>query len=106
MGIFGMFKGKDINKGVEEFSAGKEGWLLDVRAKHEYETGHIPGSKNVPVQVIERVKTLVKDKGLPVYVYCQTGARSRQAAKALKVMGYSNVHDIGGISSYTGKLVR
>ena len=30
MGIFSKLLGKDINKGVEEFNASAEGWLLDV----------------------------------------------------------------------------
>ncbi|MGN0072710.1 MAG: rhodanese-like domain-containing protein [Coriobacteriales bacterium] len=106
MGIFSKLMGKDINKGVEEFNALTEGWLLDVRAKHEFVTGHIPGAKNVPLPVIERANTLIKDKSQPVYVYCQSGSRSRQAANALKVLGFTNVHDIGGIASYTGKLVK
>ena len=49
MGIFSKLLGKDINKGVEEFNASAEGWLLDVRAKHEYDAGHIPGAKSVPL---------------------------------------------------------
>ena len=52
MGIFSKLLGKDINKGVEEFNASAEGWLLDVRAKHEYDAGHIPGAKSVPLPVI------------------------------------------------------
>ena len=106
MGIFSKLLGKDINKGVEEFNASAEGWLLDVRAKHEYDAGHIPGAKSVPLPEIERANKLIKDKSQPVYVYCLSGGRSRQAANALKVLGFTNVHDIGGISSYNGKLVK
>ena len=80
--------------------------LLDVRTPAEYRGGHIKGAKNVPLQSIEKALSVVKSKNSPVFVYCHSGARSRQAVGALQKMGYENVKNIGGIASYTGKVER
>ena len=55
MGFFDFLKGLDINQGVKEYNATDGAVLLDVRTPDEYRGGHIPGSKNVPLQSIEKV---------------------------------------------------
>ena len=106
MGFFNFLKGPDINQGVKEYSATDGAILLDVRTPDEYRQGHIPGSKNVPLQSIDKVDSVVENKDTPIFVHCLSGARSRQAAAVLQQMGYSNVKDIGGISAYAGKVER
>lgn len=71
----------------------------------EYREGHIPDSRNIPLQSLEQIGKTVRDKNIPVYVYCYSGGRSRQAVKLLTKMGYSNVKNLGGIASYSGKVV-
>ncbi len=104
MGFFDFLKGPDINEGVMEYNKTSGAVLLDVRTPGEYREGHIPGSTNVPLQAIDRVRDVVKDKDTPLFVHCLSGARSRQAAAYLRQMGYSNVKNIGGISAYKGKV--
>ena len=106
MGFFDFLKGPDINQGVKEYSATDDAVLLDVRTPGEYREGHIPGSKNVPLQSIDKVGDIIENKGTPIFVHCLSGARSRQATAVLQQMGYSNVKNIGGISAYTGKVER
>ena len=106
MGFFDFLKGPDINQGVKEFSATDGAVLLDVRTPDEYRQGHIPESKNVPLQSIDKVTVMINNKATPIFVHCLSGARSRQAAAVLQQMGYSNVKNIGGISAYTGKVER
>lgn len=48
MGLFDLFTGANINKGVEEWQATENAVLLDVRSASEYQQGHIPGSVNIP----------------------------------------------------------
>lgn len=103
MGIFDMFHGPDINSGVEEFLSIPGAMLLDVRSSGEYASGHIPGSKNLPLQSIDKAPSVVENKAVPLYVYCQSGARSRQASGVLEAMGY-NVKNIGGIAAWRGKV--
>ena len=106
MGFLDFLKGADINSGVDEFKATPGALLLDVRTPQEYRSGHIPGSENVPLQVIDGATGRLEAKDTPVFVYCQSGGRSSQAAAALKRMGYSCVKNIGGIASYSGTLER
>lgn len=104
MGFFDMFKPKDMNEGVKEFQSVSGAVLLDVRTPEEYSEGHVPGSKNVPLQMIDKVTSVVDNKETPLYVYCYSGSRSSQAVSELERMGYIDVNNIGGISSYSGKV--
>ena len=104
MGIFDFFKHPDINQGVQEYKNAAGAVLLDVRTPQEYRDGHIPGSQNVPLQQLDKVEEVTENKDTVLYVYCRSGARSRQAVSLLKHMGYTNVHNIGGIAAYSGKV--
>ncbi len=75
MGLFNLFKRVDINAEVEAIKSVENAVLLDVRTEDEYSDGHIPGSKNVPVENIEKVVDVINDKDTPVYVYCLRGSR-------------------------------
>ena len=106
MRFFDFLKGPDINQGVKEYSTTDDAVLLDVRTPDEYRQGHIPGSKNVPLQSIDKVTVMINNKATPIFVHCLSGARSRQASAILQQMGYTNVKNIGGISAYAGKVER
>lgn len=104
MGFFDFLHGADINEGVELFRSTPGALLLDVRTAQEYAGGHIPGSVNIPLQELERAKSVIPAKDTPVFVHCLSGARSRQAASLLKQAGYLNVQNIGGISAWRGEV--
>lgn len=106
MSFLDLFKKADINEGLERYRQETDAVLLDVRTEEEYAEGHIEGSMNIPLPVIRTAKKKIKNMSVPIYIYCLSGARSRQAAEALKTMGYTKVMDIGGISGYRGKIVR
>ena len=106
MGFFDLFKQPDFGQGIKDYQNAPGAVLLDVRTPQEYKGGHIPGSRNVPLQAIDKVTSVVKNKDTVLYVYCQSGARSRQAAGALQRMGYRNVRNIGGMAAYTGRVVK
>ena len=80
--------------------------LLDVRTPQEYRDGFISGSKNIPLGTIDKVDSVVENKDTVLFVYCYSGARSRQATSMLQGMGYTNVNNIGGIAAYSGKVAR
>ena len=80
--------------------------LIDVREKDEFAGGHIPGAINLPLSSIAASPDKLPQKDTPVYVYCLSGARSRQAAGFLEKNGYTNVNNIGGISRYKGPVER
>ena len=106
MGFFDFLKQPDINKGVADYRNTEGAMLLDVRTPQEYREGHIPGSKNVPLQTLDKVRLVVENKDAELFVYCYSGARSKQATVALGQMGYTNVQNIGGIAAYHGKVER
>ena len=106
MGFFDFFKQPDIHQGVKEFRQREGAILLDVRTPQEYREGHIPGRKNVPLQQLDKISFVADNKNIPLFVYCYSGSRSRQAASMLQHMGYTNVQNIGGIAAYQGKVER
>lgn len=77
------------------------GEVLDVRTPAEYRAGHIRQAKNVPLQQIAQYQP----KAQPIYVICQSGMRSKQAAKQLQKKGYNVINVRGGMNQWTGKRV-
>lgn len=106
MGFFDFLRVPDINQGVDEQKVIAGSILLDVREADEYRSAHIPGSRNIPLHSLEKIRSVTNNKDTPVYVYCYSGARSRQASAALRRMGYTNVKNIGGIAAWRGKVER
>ena len=104
MGLFDFLHGPDINEGLEQYDEIPSALLLDVRTPQEYRSGHIPGSQNIPLQSIDCVQAVAENKSTPLFVYCQSGIRSRQAAGMLQHMGYMHVKNLGGISAYRGRV--
>ena len=106
MGLFDFVKPRDINAGVKTCAETAGAMLLDVRNTDEYAAGHIPGSINLPLPVISEAERRIPDKATPLFVYCLAGTRSSRAISALKAMGYTNLHNIGGIRAWQGEIER
>jgi len=71
--------------------------VVDVCEPAEFAAGHIVGSKNIPLADLSaKLATAVKNKGLPLILVCQSGARSGRAMAAAKTLGYAQVHSLGG----------
>ena len=71
--------------------------LIDVRTPEEFKGNHLKGAQNICVtsdDFKEKVKML--DKNKPVYVYCNRGGQSAQAAIALKELGFTKIYDLEG----------
>ena len=100
MSIFSIFKRADMDAGVAQFQKTPGAVLLDVRTPEEYAAGHVPGSRNIP---LDRIGGAQLDKSAPLFVYCRSGARSGQACAILTRRGYEAVN-IGGVLSYHGEL--
>ena len=104
MGFFDFLKPTDINAGVKEALATPGAILLDVRTPAEYAAGHIPKSRNLPLDCIGDMAKDYPDQSCAYFLYCQSGMRSQQAAAALRNMGYEHITNIGGIAAYRGRL--
>ena len=59
MGFFDLFKQSNINQGIEEYKRTDDAVLLDVRTPQEYQEGHIPESKNVPLQQLDNIVSVI-----------------------------------------------
>ena len=71
--------------------------LVDVREKHEWNEGYIPGALHVPRGFLElQVEEAVPDKSKTVVLYCAGGVRSLIAGTTLQQMGYQNVISMSG----------
>lgn len=71
--------------------------VIDVRESDEYAAGHVPGAHLVPLGLVPvRVQDLPRDA--PVYVICQSGGRSAQAAQFLVGAGL-DARSVGGGTS-------
>ena len=76
--------------------------IVDVRTKVEFESGHIKGAINVPLQSLEQhLGKLKKDK--PLITCCASGIRSSSARGFLKSKGYE-VYNGGGWMSLKSKI--
>lgn len=76
--------------------------LIDVRTPAEFETAHIDGSENLPLDLLlknsSEVVAAIPDGAILV---CQTGVRSQQAAQALLEAGAREVQILaGGVKAY------
>lgn len=75
--------------------------ILDVRTGGEFETAHIPGSYNVPLDTLGEHVTDLADFSHPVVLVCQSGARATQAHGALRDAGKHTIHILdGGIAAW------
>jgi rhodanese-related sulfurtransferase len=80
--------------------------VLDVRNPDEYEAGHVPGAKLIPLGELGARQDEIPD-GDPIYVVCATGGRSLTATKAMVQAGYRAVSVAGGTKAWveTGRPV-
>ncbi len=71
--------------------------VLDVRTNMEYNLGHFPNAKHIPVTLLEqRAPSELPDRTARILIYCNTGQRSRKASEILLKLGYKNVRYIAG----------
>lgn len=69
--------------------------LFDVRQPDEYEQGHAPGARLVPLgEVPDRVGEFPTDQ--TIYVICRSGGRSGKAVEHLRANGVDAVNVAGG----------
>ena len=104
MSFFDLFRRPDINRGVADCKALSGAVLLDVRTPLEYREGHIPGSRNLPLEQLGAAEKMIAAQDTPVFLYCHSGSRSGRAAGLLRRMGYTNVQNIGGIAAWNGQV--
>ncbi|MFI7662970.1 rhodanese-like domain-containing protein [Micromonospora parva] len=92
----------DANGLRELIESGRAPRVLDVRTPAEFETAHIPGSYNVPLDLLREHRRELRDQlDEDVVLVCRSGARASQAQQALAGVGLPNLTVLdGGIVSW------
>jgi hydroxyacylglutathione hydrolase len=69
--------------------------IVDVRRASEYDSEHVVGALNTPLDYINDTMSLI-DKNKTYYVHCVSGYRSLIFISILRARGYDNLVDIQG----------
>jgi rhodanese-related sulfurtransferase len=70
--------------------------VIDVRTAEEFANGYIEGSTNIDIRQVLVDQTLLPAKDATVVILCQSGHRGALAMMALRMMGWTNVRNLGG----------
>lgn len=77
--------------------------VIDVRTPGEFETGHIEGSYNVPLDLLDEHIEDLAALDHTIVLVCQSGARAIKALDQLVAAGRSQLRLLdGGMSAWTG----
>jgi len=99
-----MWKGQRIQEvEVADASSGTEhNVLLDVREADEWEAGHAPNAKWVPLGELDSVRFSLPMNRTIVCI-CRSGGRSAKAAAELVQMGFKAVNMTGGMRAWVAE---
>jgi rhodanese-related sulfurtransferase len=76
--------------------------LLDVRTPAEFETAHIRGAYNVPLDILNEHAREIRIVNEPVVLVCASGQRAKKAEAALVEAGMAQLHVLdGGMTAWT-----
>lgn len=89
---------QEQNSQTQQQSQPKQaGIWIDVRTFDEYQSGHLKGSLNIPVEMIaDKIADIEPNKNAPIHLYCRSGNRAEVARQTLINMGYTHVVNHGG----------
>ncbi|TWT89369.1 rhodanese-like domain-containing protein [Neorhodopirellula pilleata] len=88
----------DVKRLADEQSRGEID-LIDVRMPTEFRGVHAECARNVPLDSLNPDQVMASRKSSadrPLYVICQSGARSAQACKKFRDAGFDNIVDVEG----------
>jgi rhodanese-related sulfurtransferase len=88
---------KENMKSLKEAVKDKDAVFVDVRSRSEFESGHVPGAKNIPLDELMGRMDELEGVGGPLVLYCRSGNRSGMALHILKEAGWDNLYNGGGL---------
>ena len=84
-------------KQFQELISKDDGIILDVRTKGETDRGHLKDASFVDYYNADfQNKINLMPKGNPIYIYCQSGARSYKAAQVMARNGFKSIYNLKG----------
>ena len=69
--------------------------ILDIRKKSEYDSEHIIGAENAPLDFVNESMSII-DRGKTYHVHCAGGYRSMIFASIMRARGFHNLIDVQG----------
>ncbi|HTN30643.1 MAG TPA: rhodanese-like domain-containing protein [Pseudomonas sp.] len=106
-----LFAFNELNKGGRSLNNHEltslvnsdQGLVLDIRAKKDFDAGHIVGALHMPYEkVATRMVELEKHKDKTIIVVCAHGQTAGPACAQLKHAGYTVAKLSGGMGSWRG----
>ncbi len=73
--------------------------IIDVRSPVSFAEAHVPNARSVPFETLDPHEVMVQREGAvnePLYIICQIGVRSRDAARLFMEAGFTNVVNVEG----------
>jgi rhodanese-related sulfurtransferase len=91
-------------KSILEKARTGEVLVLDVRPEEEFEAGHLPHAKSLPVAEL-RKRLAEIPKGLPVVAYCRGPfcLMAKDATELLRKKGYLAFHLTDGVAEWRAR---
>lgn len=87
---------------MAKLDKGEKVQIIDVREVEEWNEGHIPQAKLIPLGFLPyRIDEL--DKDTPIIMVCRSGARSHRATEYLSQMGFDATNMVGGMLAWQGE---
>lgn len=96
-----LFKRSQTSQSLSpsEAAARTDVQIVDVRSRQEWQTGHAPRAKHIPLDQLQaRLGELNQNR--PVAFICQSGARSKTATKIARQAGIDAININGGMSAW------
>lgn len=70
--------------------------LIDVRDPNEWESGHVEGARNIPLETLREDPEKFLAHGKALVFLCKKGVRSLAAAKLAERFGYERIYNLDG----------
>lgn len=71
--------------------------IIDVRTPEEFNSGHVQGALNIPVEAPDfAAQVTALDTSATYAIYCRSGNRSAVATAEMGAMGFMHVYDLEG----------
>jgi phage shock protein E len=73
----------------------REGTVIDVRTREEYDLGHVPGAVNIPWDLHLYYLAELSELPKPLILCCEEGWRAGLVVFSLRTLGFEEVYNSG-----------
>jgi rhodanese-related sulfurtransferase len=80
--------------------------IIDIRPSEEYQLGHLPNTKNIPLGNLSDHPEEYLQKDEKYYIICDQGKKSVGLCYELGNKGYYVINVLGGTEAYKGELTK